>query len=139
MEGTPINPLHALRMTECTACGYSLQGLDESGTCPECGALFNQQTIVLRGYARGQMSNVSNARPFMAFVFAVFPLFYLWRLSVTRGVGSIALAFLIGWICLVVFSCIRRWRTHGPGLVQVHLSAAGCLQRNTFQSKTRAA
>lgn len=42
-----------LRLSECTACGYCLNGLAAEGICPECGVGYDQNSIVLYGRWRG--------------------------------------------------------------------------------------
>jgi len=37
-----------LRMGVCNACEYPLSGLPANGTCPECGAVFDRQTLQYR-------------------------------------------------------------------------------------------
>src|SRR5688500_2560918 len=49
-ESTPPDDL--LRLNACPACNYSLQGLNESGICPECGSAFDRAVVILHGYAR---------------------------------------------------------------------------------------
>jgi hypothetical protein len=38
-----------LQLSFCPRCDYSLQGLPESGACPECGTPYDQSFVVLRG------------------------------------------------------------------------------------------
>jgi len=43
----------SLKLSHCPRCDYSLQGLPDSGICPECGEAYSQEFIVLRGRPLG--------------------------------------------------------------------------------------
>ncbi len=50
-----------LRLSHCGGCGYALNGLPDVGVCPECGKPYDQETVVLHGWARGSHANLANA------------------------------------------------------------------------------
>lgn len=46
------DPLERWRLRACLYCEYSLEGLGNRGTCPDCGRRFDRETIVVRGWSR---------------------------------------------------------------------------------------
>jgi hypothetical protein len=63
----------SLKLTFCPRCDYSLQGLPEVGTCPECGGSYNDDFIILRE------NTVKNARLIFETSWAVLLLLFLLR------------------------------------------------------------
>jgi hypothetical protein len=115
-----------LRLTACPRCGHSLEGLPDEGICPECGRPYDQATVVVQGYARGEHARVENAPPWIAALLVVFFLGLTWFYLSTRNT-----IFLLwsGFLMLgFAASLWRRWTNPLPGLVQVRLSGAGCCQ-----------
>ncbi len=71
---------------ECVGCGYSLDGLAIPGRCPECGAPFDSQVMVLHGVARSS-SGTS-----------------LWRRLAWIGLAVGAMIVTQAWPFLLMFS-----------------------------------
>lgn len=120
-----------LRVVVCPACGYSLVGLPDEGTCPECGRPYDQSAIHLHGWACGKHADLSNATP-RAFIWkAVVLLAYaLWMATQARAARP-------NWGVLAVFGLVvvdggfkiwQRFSSRRPGLAQVRLDADGCAQ-----------
>src|SRR5688572_3267499 len=55
-----------LRLENCPQCGYALAGLPAAGICPECGTAYDQSTVVLHGWGRGEHATLDTARPLSA-------------------------------------------------------------------------
>lgn len=130
-DATKIPP--TLWTTVCPNCGYSLEGLGEAGTCPECGAPYDRSVIVLHGDARGKHESIANAKLSRLPVVAGFLIFYMaiQGLNLANGVraGSGWTIACIAYICaFIVFQVIRRQNTAHPGLIQVRLGPWGCVQ-----------
>jgi hypothetical protein len=124
MNPSALNAVDPLRLNACPACRYSLEGLGETGACPECGRAFDRAAVVLYGYGRGPFAHAGNARPWVALWLLIIPLFQLVNLRSRR----VLLLFTLLWVGSVVWMLARRWRTDAPGLAQVHLAAEGCRQ-----------
>jgi hypothetical protein len=120
---TPPDPL---RLNACPACHYSLQGLGETGVCPECGEAFDRACVVLHGYARGTRANVGNARPWVAILLLLLPLIQLLTNPNFSGMKWFVLGGMVA--AVILLFAWRRFRTDAPGLVQVELSKTGCRQ-----------
>src|SRR5262249_30243388 len=90
----------------CPGCSYSLHGLPDVGICRECGAKYDQETIVLRGWTR--RGSALTSRPRVAAWLAVLGAFQLWLQwdQYRRGHGSMLMIVFWcaweGWIGLVL-------------------------------------
>jgi hypothetical protein len=124
-----------LRLGHCMACGYALQGLREVGVCPECGQSYNQETVVLHGWARGSHANLGNASPrIVAWMLVPQILLMLAILPNLMWHGTRGL-FFIAPLLTGAFVLWRRWTNPLPTLIQVHLSNQGCLQLDGPRAK----
>jgi hypothetical protein len=119
-----------LRLEHCVHCGYELTGLAADGTCPECGRPYNQDVVVLHGTARGSHTNISNSRPmYMVLWIALFSVNLINVPSMfRRGHQLLAMFCAACWSLTILVPIWRRLNHTGPGLVQAHLSGAGCRQ-----------
>jgi hypothetical protein len=125
-----------LYATVCPNCGYPLEGLPETGICPECGREYAQTEVILYGYARGRHENFGNVRRSRLAYFIFGPLIFLWFQIITL--------IVIGWRTLVyeppysipltlfiVVQILLVWPRFGskyPGPIQVRLGERGCTQ-----------
>lgn len=121
-----------LKLGNCAACGYLLEGLAPVGTCPECGAAYERDVIVLRGFGTGHHSDVSTARPWVAFIAAVVGAGVISSLA-TDWLGGgrrdlFDLLFAAAVLAYLVWALWKRWTTDMPGLVQVRLGPDGVCQ-----------
>jgi hypothetical protein len=121
---------HSLRLSNCPACGYELEGLAPEGTCPECGEAYDQSVVVLHGYGAG--GDIATARPRAALLAGGFYLLMLWWYlggSIRTGGRD---PFMITWATLsmlwIGWSLWKRAASDMPGLVQVRLSPLGASQ-----------
>jgi hypothetical protein len=119
-----------LRLSICPACGYSLTGLANEGVCPECGRAYDQRMVVLYGWGRGTHATATSAPPWVAV--GLLALQSVGVLNVVLSPGSSSgerAGWLVVWLGLIAWILWQRRRTPDlPGLVQVHLSDAGCVQ-----------
>ncbi len=121
----PPNADDPLRLDRCPDCGYLLTGLPERGICPECGFAYNEQMIVLYGWARNVRGSEGTQRPWAGW-WAAKILFWLFVLVITSGAGLI---LLIIW--LLIRSLRRRQLTaDAPAPVQLRLVPEGFAQRD---------
>lgn len=119
-----------LRLEHCLHCSYELTGLAAEGTCPECGRPYDQDVVVLFGTARGAHASISNSTPtYMVTLIALFSINLInVPFMIRRGQLVLGTFSAVCW-CLTIFVPIWRRLNHtGPGLVQAHLSRAGCMQ-----------
>jgi hypothetical protein len=54
-EAASMQESSSLATTRCPRCDYDLRGLPPEGICPECGRPYDQKSIILHGWASGQM------------------------------------------------------------------------------------
>jgi len=117
-----------LRLGHCMGCGYALQGLPDVGKCPECGQTYDQETVVLHGWARGSHANLGNASPRVVawmFVPQVILILLIFPNLLRQGSGGL---FFLAPLLTAGFMLWRRWTNPLPTLIQVHLSNEGCVQ-----------
>jgi len=115
-EPMPIPRLDpSLKLTFCPRCDYSLQGLPDTGICPECGDAYTQDFIVLRGRPvttgdepNGQKHAASFSPLSHLFSAVIFALF----MSGMPVAMAVLLAALFGWgifdALLIRLSTVRR-------------------------------
>jgi hypothetical protein len=120
----------SVRLDRCPGCGYSLTGLPDDGTCPECGRGYDQQTVVLYGWGRGKHATIATATPWVTVgLLLVYSLGSWSTLTSPFAPTWQRVGVLVFWGGVVAFVVLRRQRTPDlPGLVQVHLSDIGCAQ-----------
>lgn len=115
----------------CAKCGYWLIGLPSEGNCPECGAGYTDQVVLIYGNGRGsQHATLSSAKRktliivgIGAAIVGIAALYF----SAWNGRGLLAVTVLVGlW---AAFGLAGRQSRH-PGLAQVRLNRAGCVQFN---------
>lgn len=124
----------ALRLEQCPGCGYALHGLPPRGACPECGRAYDDETIVLFGWADGTRNNTWNGSrsAFGVMLFIVgFQIFHSLLNVSLRGLNTgntLGIISVVIWVALIAWMCWRRWNSDLPGPIQVHLSPHGCRQ-----------
>ena len=131
---TPVElPVNSLPLDVCPGCAYQLQGLPPEGVCPECGRPYDQNVVFLYGWARGSKADPGNAKGWHALALAALPLLFCVA-QVYRGFrrGDYIRMVLYGtWAAMIVALVWRRFTFRGPGLAQVRLGAAGCVQADS--------
>ena len=126
--------LDPLRPTRCMRCGYALDGLADTGICPECGLEYDQSTIVLYGEARGNTSTPATGSRGGILRYGAAMVFFLlmgWE-DFHHGRGLWGLA--IGAVFVGTFGIMMIWRiaarSNAPGgsLTQCRFNAYGAVQ-----------
>lgn len=131
---------NVLRLDVCPGCAYQLEGLPPEGVCPECGRAYDQKTVILYGWAAGSKADPGNARPWHAAALLALPLAY----CVARGVRawgkgqSFRVVFFAALVVAIAWGLWRRFTSFEPGLAQVRLSDAGCVQADTTKEADEA-
>jgi len=129
---TPDSPPESdpLRLLECPACGYALEGLPREGICPECGVAYRPGVIVLHGFgtelATGRTKTVVTGVVANALVVAYFS--SKW----TRGgrfdwFDVLYPTYVLVWTGRAVW---KRWQGNMPWPVQIWLGPDGARQVN---------
>src|SRR5208282_3516458 len=131
----------SLYTTICPNCAYSLIGLPETGTCPECGRLIDQGEIVLYGHASGRRRNLANVKT-SGLIWLLFPLL-AWLAMMVQDIylnrrGRFQFQILIGMIFLIqgFYWLSLRQRSGFPGRIQIRLNDRGCVQYDALPKPT---
>ena len=122
------DPANPLRLTACIECGYSLQGLPDGGACPECGAAYDQETVVLHGWARGSHANIGNASPRIVLWFSI-PLALFVSAFVMLALARQRVPW--PWVIPVLMIGLMLWRRRtgtSSTVLEVHLNPTGCVE-----------
>ncbi|MBL1218329.1 MAG: hypothetical protein D8M59_12640 [Planctomycetes bacterium] len=95
-------------VTDCSRCGYSLEGLQASGLCPECGFAFDELSFILEGITRGVTGSMNPWRSVLWIVIAIVGTFGFGPgigLMFDGGPAGVTLASsaLFLWLCTVVY------------------------------------
>lgn len=81
----------------CASCGYSLSGLSSPGSCPECGFLFDEHTLIMIGIPRRGSSTSPRRRVAWAVVLSAGVLWLnCWGLMGLEPAMFLALG--LGWL-----------------------------------------
>src|SRR5687768_12624282 len=124
-----------LSLGDCPGCGYALQGLPETGTCPECGRAYDNEVIVLHGWGRGARANMFNAVPGKVVRLAVPQLLVPLALAAIGAPPVIIVAIFGVSVAISGYILWKRSNTPLPAPVQVHLSSEGCVQLDNPSSR----
>ena len=106
-----------LRLEVCPGCAYLLAGLPAEGACPECGRVYDRQSVVLYGW---------NWRLTAPVLFASFNLLML---SANQGLHPAGRLVLIGGlIALATAAVAQRLTIRHPAPIYVWLGPEGCAE-----------
>jgi hypothetical protein len=132
--------LDPLKLTFCPRCDYSLTGLPETGICPECGDVYNQDFIVLRGkpVSSGKEPN-GQKTPSLAQLFNYAGSILVLYLYLRLHVPLVLIMFMAAWysnrwirLLLNIFASNRK------GEVLVWLSPAGIAEQSLVDPQSPA-
>ena len=128
-----------LRLEHCPTCGYQLEGLPAEGVCPECGRSYDDKTLVLYGWSRGTHERAMTGTRRSVVGFVALLLFQIFHVTFSPGLRGTAFGYALAaaLVAMLLYVFWRRWAARDmPGLVQVHLSAAGCRQLDNPKAGT---
>lgn len=104
---TAPGQLTRIRLTQCPRCGYSLQGLGDSGNCPECGLDFDPQTIVIKGIPRAISTTPLHRKILWLIVIGIgtfMPqLFLTITVSPSQSFNIIVSSIGCAWVAIIVY------------------------------------
>jgi hypothetical protein len=141
MSAVPTNIPDCLRTEVCPNCAYALKGSPHVGDCPECGRPFNQSEIILYGSARGVHQNPGNVKIsrliwlliYSYFIFVPQSPVLMRQLTSNPALLGTFIKWAAGlavflWVSNRMVLAFRRHKMDHPGLTQIRLSEAGCVQ-----------
>ncbi len=115
-----------LRLTICPNCFYNLHGLPHEGTCPECGAKYDQSGVVLYGWTLQEAAERSRSATthwigWILIAACIVVMFWETR----RGDRALIRIWLLIGVGLMLYRVLQRHTLHAPARVQVRFDAAG--------------
>src|SRR4051812_26988133 len=78
--------------THCAACGYSLRGLGSCGRCPECGAPYDDQELILFGWSATRFASDPIYK--FLYIIAICSAIFLWIIVAMMVMGLIFVVVL---------------------------------------------